>query len=67
MTPEEKKSIEMYRFHDILEWTEKSQVLSSQELEEVERYLREGKMSPLLEILKLPFPMFAYEYFKKLG
>lgn len=67
MTPEEKKSIEMYRFHDILEWTEKSQVLSSKELEEVERYLREGKMSPLLEILKLPFPMFAYEYFKKLG
>lgn len=58
-------SIKAYRNFGISEWNEKCLVMSEEEIQEVVRELEEGETSPLLEIVKLPFPHFSAIYLQR--
>lgn len=57
--------IKAYRNYGISEWNEKCLVMSEEEIEEVVRELEQGETSPLLEIVKLPFPHFSAIYLQR--
>lgn len=54
----------MYRNYDVAEWNEKKAILTTIEAQTVLADLKEGKNTPLVELIKLPFPRFAEEYFR---
>ena len=47
----------------ISEWREKSLILTSEEQLEVYKSIRENVSTPLLEVVKLPYPKFVSEYY----
>lgn len=54
----------MYRNYDIAEWNEKKAILTIEEAQTVLADLKEGINTPLIELVKKPFPQFAKEYFR---
>ena len=65
VSPEEEQSISLYRNHNISEWREKCLILSESEKQAVLHDLQEGIDSPLVELVKMPFPKFAEVYYRR--
>ncbi len=62
---EEEISVSMYYDHGISEWIEKSAILYPHEKEEMQKCLMTGMRTPLLDMVRLPFPKFATRYFEQ--
>lgn len=58
---------EMINKYKISEWTEKSMVLTDIEIASIFKDLEQEKESPLVVIARLPFPLFAEIYFRRLN
>lgn len=58
---------EMINKYKISEWTEKSIVLTDIEIASIFKDLEQEKESPLVVIARLPFPLFAEIYFRRLN
>ncbi len=65
VSPEEEQSILLYRNHNISEWREKCLILSDTEKQAILHDLEEGIDSPLVELVKMPFPKFAEIYYRR--
>lgn len=60
------ESAHLYEHHRIAEWPEKCCVLTPQERDTVLREVKEGKKTPLVEMVSLPFPAFVAVYFENI-
>ena len=64
MTNEEENTRSLYLLYGITEWSAKCNILTNEEQLQVLNDLRNGTNSRLVELVKMPFPSFATEYFK---
>lgn len=63
-TISEEEAVLMYEQYEITEWQEKYIVLSEDERASVTEQLKNGETTELTNLIRLPFPFFANEYFK---
>lgn len=64
MTNEEENTRSLYLLYGITEWTAKCNILTNEEQLQVLNDLKNGTNSRLSQLVKMPFPSFATEYFK---
>lgn len=64
MTNEEENTRSLYLLYGITEWSAKCNILTNEEQLQVLNDLRNETNSRLVELVKMPFPSFATEYFK---
>ncbi len=65
MLSENKNALYMFRLYGIPEWNEKCAILSKDERLRILKDLRNGIFTPLVALVKLPFPKFASTYFRR--